>query len=218
MRRFAELYPASAITGITNVRLAESSASQSWPLPAEAPSPLRVPLAAATMALSHQGGGAPWATVSVKAAVPLKEPLAAGYRVKRSISVVKAASKDRLTRGDVIKVRIEVVAAAGRTWVIVNDPIPPGATIVGNLGGQSEILAAQAAGTSLAPSYVERGRDSWRGHFAWMPAGTHAVEYVVRLNGSGRFTLPPTRVEAMYSPAIRGQWPNAPMTVAAAAP
>ena len=218
VRRFAELYPASAITGITNVRLAESSASQSWPLPAEAPSPLRVPLAAATMALSHQGGGAPWATVSVKAAVPLKEPLAAGYRVKRSISVVKAASKDRLTRGDVIKVRIEVVAAAGRTWVIVNDPIPPGATIVGNLGGQSEMLAAQAAGTTLAPSYVERGRDSWRGHFAWMPAGTHAVESVVRLNGSGRFTLPPTRVEAMYSPAIRGQWPNAPMTVAAAAP
>ncbi len=214
VRRFADLYPANAITGVTNIGLAGATASQSWPLPAEAPSPLRVALNAATMSLSHQGTGTPWATVSVKAAVPLKEPLNAGYRIKRSVSIVKAANKDRLTRGDVIKVRIEVVAAAGRTWVVINDPIAPGATIVGNLGGQSEMLGQQAGGDGAQPSYVERGKDSWRGYFGWMPAGTHAVEYVVRLNGSGRFTLPPTRVEAMYSPAIRGQWPNAPLTVA----
>lgn len=217
VRRFAELYPASAITGVTNISLAGNSASQSWPLPAETPSPLRIALNAATMSLQHQGTGAPWATVSVKAAVPLKEPLNAGYRIKRSVSLVKAANKDRLTRGDVIKVRIEVIAAAGRTWVVINDPVPPGATIVGNLGGQSEMLGAQAGGSNWQPSYVERGKDSWRGYYGWMPAGTHAVEYVVRLNGSGKFTLPPTRVEAMYSPAIRGQWPNAPVTVAASA-
>jgi uncharacterized protein YfaS (alpha-2-macroglobulin family) len=214
VRRFAELYPANAITGVTNVSLAGGTASQSWPLPAEPVSPLRVALNAATMSLKHDGTGAPWATVSVKAAVPLKEPLNAGYRIKRSVSIVKAANKDQLTRGDVIKVRIEVVAAAGRTWVVINDPIAPGATIVGNLGGQSEMLGSQASGSGAQPSYVERGKDSWRGYFGWMPAGTHAVEYVVRLNGSGRFTLPQTRVEAMYSPAIRGQWPNAPMTVA----
>src|SRR3546814_18135168 len=75
------------------------------------------------------------------------------------------------------------------------------------------MLGGQAGGDGAQPSYVERGKDSWRGYFGWMPAGTHAVEYVVRLNGSGRFTLPPTRVEAMYSPAIPGQWPNAPVPV-----
>src|SRR3546814_20705509 len=100
---------------------------------------------------------------------------------------VKAADRKRLVRGDVVKVRIEVTAAAGRTWVIVNDPVPPGATIVSNLGGQSEMLADQADGSGRQPSYVERRKDSWRGYFAWMPAGTPAVEYVVRLNGSGRF-------------------------------
>src|SRR3546814_2998104 len=110
------------------------------------------------MSLSHQGTGAPWATVSVKAAVPLKEPLNAGYRIKRSVSIVKAANKDRLTRGDVIKVRIEVVAAAGRPWVVVSDPIAPGAQIVGNLRGQSEMLAQQAGGDGAEPSYVERGK------------------------------------------------------------
>lgn len=216
VRRFAELYPASAITGTTRIELGGASAAQSWPLPADAP-PLRVPLAAGRMALSHDGGGAPWATVAVKAAVPLREPLNAGYRIKRSVSIVKAAVPGRLTRGDVVKVRIEIGASAGRTWVVVSDPVPPGATIVGNIGGQSAMLADQAQGEGAQPSYVERGRDAWRGYFGWMPAGTHAVEYVVRLNGSGRFTLPPTRVEAMYSPAIRGQWPNGALTVAGSA-
>ena len=216
VRRFADLYPASAITGTTRVSLAGGSAAQSWPLRADA-QPLRVPLVAGPLSLRHDGGGSPWATVSVKAAVPLKEPLNAGYRIKRTMSIVKAANPGRLVRGDVVKVRIEVTASAGRTWVVVNDPIPPGATIVGNLGGQSQMLADQAGGEGWQPSYVERRKDSWRGYFGWMPAGTHAVEYVVRLNGSGRFTLPPTRVEAMYSPAIRGQWPNGSMTVAGSA-
>src|SRR3546814_20663074 len=98
----------------------------------------------------------------------------------------KAANKGRRTRGDVIKVRIEVVAAAGRTWVVVSDPIAPGATIVGNLGGQSEMLGGQAGGDGAQPSYVESGKDSWRGYFGWMPAGTHEADYVGRLNGSGR--------------------------------
>ncbi len=216
VRRFAELYPASAITGTTHIELAGGSAAASWPPPADAPL-LSVPLAAGTMSLRHQGGGSPWATVNVKAAVPLTEPLNAGYRIKRSISIVKAVSPGRLTRGDVIKVKIEVVAAASRTWVIINDPIPPGASIVGNLGNQSAMLVEEAEGAGWQPSYVERRKDSWRGYFGWMPAGTHAVEYIVRLNGSGRFALPPTRVEAMYSPAIRGQWPNAPMTIAGSA-
>src|SRR3546814_7445257 len=55
VRRFATLYPASAITGVTNIGLAGATATQSWPLPAEPVSPLRVALAAATMSLSHQG-------------------------------------------------------------------------------------------------------------------------------------------------------------------
>jgi uncharacterized protein YfaS (alpha-2-macroglobulin family) len=35
----------------------------------------------------------------------------------------------------------------------------------------------------------------------------------VRLNNDGRFSLPPTRVEAMYSPEMFGEAPNAPMAV-----
>jgi uncharacterized protein YfaS (alpha-2-macroglobulin family) len=35
----------------------------------------------------------------------------------------------------------------------------------------------------------------------------------VRLNNEGRFSLPPTRVEAMYAPEMFGEVPNAGVVV-----
>jgi hypothetical protein len=40
------------------------------------------------------------------------------------------------------------------------------------------------------------------------------VEYAVRINSAGRFQMPPTRVEAMYSPEINAALPNRAMEVA----
>jgi alpha-2-macroglobulin len=214
-RRFAALYPASAVTGTTTVSLAGVNQAQDWPM-ASGTAPLRLPLTLvkAPLNLAHSGGAAPWAMISVSAAVPLKQPLFAGYRLNKIISIISQKNKGRLTRGDVIKVRITVDASAERNWVVVNDPIPPGATIIGNLGGQSGLLDAAANGDDgVSPSYVERSNDAWRGYFEWVPRGQFVTEYALRLNGSGRFTLPPTRVEAMYSPDIRGSLPNTAVVV-----
>jgi uncharacterized protein YfaS (alpha-2-macroglobulin family) len=183
--------------------LATSARVASFPL-APAPMPLR---------LEQAGGAGPWATVSVSAAVPLAKPLAAGYRMTRQVAVVQARNPGRLTRGDVVKVTITVDASAERNWVVVDDPIPAGATIVGDLGGQSAMLGAGTDGEGMQPAYVERGRDAWRGYFAWVPRGRFSVSYTLRLNGAGRFGLPPSRVSAMYSPAIRAAVPNAPVVV-----
>jgi len=217
-RRFAAAYPARAVTGTTRVALAGRSAQASWPRAADA-APLRLPLASGPITLSQSGGAGPWASVSVHAAVPLKAPLEAGYRIEKRVTPVSQRVKGRYSTGDVLKVTLTVTASAGRTWVAVNDPIPPGATVIGDRANQSQILAGEAgegegeAGRSLQPAYVERGQESWRGFYDWMPRGRFVTEYVVRLNAPGRFTLPPTRVEAIYAPAIRAQLPNAPMTI-----
>jgi uncharacterized protein YfaS (alpha-2-macroglobulin family) len=113
----------------------------------------------------------------------------------------------------VLRVTITVDATAERNWVVVNDPIPAGATIIGDLANQSQMLGEGGATDGVQPSYVERRNDGWRGYFAWVPRGRFTVSYAVRLNGAGRFSLPPTRVEAMYSPSIRAQVPNAPVVV-----
>jgi len=216
--RFAALYPPGAIGGTTTARLGTATRMADW---AAGPTPsillrLPPPAAPAPLLLSQsEGKEGPWAQVSLRAAVPLTRPLFAGYRIARTVSVLQQRVKGRLTRGDVLKVSITVDASAERNWVVVSDPVPAGATIVGGLGGQSQQLGAQAAGgEGVQPSYVERGQDAWRAYFAWVPRGRFTVEYAVRLNGTGRLQLPPTRVEALYSPDIRGEVPNAPVNVA----
>jgi uncharacterized protein YfaS (alpha-2-macroglobulin family) len=150
----------------------------------------------------------------VKAAVPLTRPLSAGYTLTRKVEAVQARTRGVLTRGDVVRVTLSVTASADRNWVVVADPVPAGATVIGTLGGQSEMLAEGGEGSGSQPSYVERGRDAWRGYFAWLPRGTHVVSYTMRLNAAGRLQLPPSKVEAMYSPEIRAAVPNAAMNVA----
>ncbi len=213
-RRFGRLYPASAVIGATSATLGSETRSQSWPqADANASLSFGLPAAASPLLLKHEGPG-PWAFVSVKAAVPLKASLFAGYRISKTITPVKQAKAGQWARGDVAKIRLVVNAQAGRNWVVINDPIPPGATILGDLGGQSQQLAGAAEGPDGAwPAYIERRNDAWRGFYEWAPEGQFSVEYVIRINGVGSFALPPTRVEAMYSPEIRGQLPNAPFAV-----
>jgi alpha-2-macroglobulin len=42
------------------------------------------------------------------------------------------------------------------------------------------------------------------------------MEYTIRLNNVGEFSLPPSRVEAMYAPEMFGETPNARIKVEAA--
>ena len=214
VRKFAGLYPAQAIAGTTTVSLAGRSVARGWPLAAEARLvSLPLPRTPSPLLLSQAGGAGPWASVSVKAAAPLRQPLSAGYRLTRKMDVVQARNPGRLTRGDVVRVTLTVQASAERNWVVVNDPVPPGATVIGGLGGQSAMLGEGGESEGVSPAYVERGREAWRGYFAWVPAGSFTVSYTMRLNGAGRFQLPASRVEAMYSPDIRAAVPVGPVTV-----
>ena len=211
-RRFAAAYPASAITGTTHIALNGHSADVTWPRHGDA-TPLRLPLAAGPLTLAQSGGQGPWATVSIRAAVPLKTPLFAGYRLSRSVSVVSARQPGRWSQGDVLRVHLEIDTDAGRTWVALSDPLPPGAVVMSNLGGQSQMLQQGSKADGAWPAWVEGGRDAWRAYFDWLPQGHTVIEYTVRLNSAGQFTLPPARVEAMYAPAIHAALPIAPVTV-----
>ncbi|HEX9963472.1 MAG TPA: MG2 domain-containing protein [Allosphingosinicella sp.] len=218
VRRFEAAYP-SAATGTTTGRLLGQSLTGTWvrpPYGGRSPPPPQMsfplPAPSAPLLLSHSASPPPWATVSVRAAVPLNAPAFAGYRLSRQVTFLERRRPDRLSSGDVLKVRITVDAPVDRTWVVIEDPVPAGASIVSGSGSQSALLAAQAGGGDW-PSYIERGNDAWRGYFAWLPSGRTSVEYVIRINGTGRFQLPPTRVEAMYSPEIHAALPNRPLVV-----
>ena len=73
-----------------------------------------MPLVQAPLMLSQASGAGPWAAVSVSAAVPLTQPLFAGYKLQKSVSIVSQKNKGWLTRGDVLRVTITVDATAER--------------------------------------------------------------------------------------------------------
>jgi hypothetical protein len=113
------------------------------------------------------------------------------------------------------EVRLDLTAAAPMGWVVVNDPIPAGATILGSgFGGDTPAPAVQARDASEwrpTPTYEERRFDGLRVYYVEVPAGHWTLSYRLRLNNAGDFSLPPTRVEALYLPELFGEWPNAPI-------
>lgn len=169
-----------------------------------------------TLAVTHQGAGKPWLTLQSVAAVERKAPFSAGYAIKKTITPVEQAVPGRHTRGDIWRVALEVNASADMTWVVVTDPIPGGATILGGgLGRDSQIATSgqRSASGNAWPAFEERSFEAWRGYYEYVPKGVIKVAYTVRLNNAGEFALPPSRAEAMYAPEMFGEAPNARVTV-----
>ena len=204
--------------------LASASASLDWARQPDGGS-LALPWTAGpgTLRVTHEGSGRPWVTVQARAAVPTTQPVQAGYTLARTLVPVSQRELGRWSRGDVVRVRVELQAAADMSWVVLADPVPAGATILGSgLGRDAVATAALAAGSSGEPAesasralvaFDERGFESFRRYFEFLPRGRHVVEYTVRLNQPGRFGLPPTRAEAMYAPEVHGEVPNASLEV-----
>ncbi|MFO1292233.1 MAG: MG2 domain-containing protein [Rubrivivax sp.] len=176
---------------------------------------LPLPAAGARLQARHEGSGRPWLALQTLAAVPLQAPLAAGYRITRSVSAVERKRADAWSRGDLMRVRLEIEAQGDFSWVVLSDPLPAGAAVLGGGLGRDSALATRGEKREGAawPAYEERAADAWRAYYAWLPRGRHVIEYTLRLNASGRFGLPPARVEAMYAPENFGELPLAALEV-----
>ena len=223
LRKFSARFEAEAPGGALRALLrqggTERVASHAWsggagtialPWKAAAPRPDDAVI------LTQQGPGKPWVTLQSLAAVPLKAPFSSGYRISRQTEMVEQQTPGVISRGDVMRITLEVDAQADMSQVVLSDPVPAGATILGSgLGRDSAIASAgnaQSAGSAWL-AYEERSFDSFRAYYSYLPKGALKLSYTVRLNNPGRFQLPPTRVEAMYAPEMHGVLPNAALEV-----
>ena len=215
--KFSAKFESVKVAGRTNAVLADKTGSIDWTVkPGGGATTLPWPAAPGPLNVAQDGAGKPWLTVQSLAAVPLKAPLRAGYSVTRSVTPVEQRDKAGWSRGDVVRVRLEIEAQTDMTWVVVSDPVPAGAAILGSgLGRDSSIATGTERRSGTAwPAYEERSFEAFRSYYEYLPKGKHVVEYTVRLNNPGRFALPPTRVEAMYAPETFGELPNARVEVA----
>jgi uncharacterized protein YfaS (alpha-2-macroglobulin family) len=219
VERFSRAWEATPVGGTATASLGGAARRLDW---AQSPRggalAFAWPPGRADLTVEQSGPGQPWVSVEARAAIPLAAPVSSGYRVTRTLIPVQTrepAATGRWSRGDIVRVRLEVEAQADMTWVVVDDPIPAGASHLGTgLARQSSLAVEGEDRRGRAwPAFEERGFESFRAYYAYVPKGNFAVEYTVRLNQGGVFALPPTRVEALYAPEMFGALPNQPMAV-----
>ncbi len=120
-------------------------------------------------------------------------------------------------QGDLIRVHLKIDAQTDMTWVVVNDPIPAGASHLGTgLARDSQIATAGENLNNdnyLWPSFVERAFEGYRAYYDYVPKGTFELRAQSEQTRPGTFQMPATRVEALYEPEMFGESPNAPFVV-----
>lgn len=211
MDKFSRKYEATSVTGVSSISLGQKQENIRWAEHSKGGSAaLGWPDKKDILRIEHRGTGRPWATVQSIAAIPLKKPLASGFTIKKSVTAIERRSSDVWTRGDVLRVKLEIDARSDMTWVVVSDPVPAGSAILGSgLGQDSKLLSKQGNQRGWAwEAYRERSFEALRVYYEFVPKGTWTVEYSVRLNNDGLFNVPATRVEALYVPEMFGEIPN----------
>ena len=150
--------------------------------------------------------------------MPITQPFSSGYRITRTLLPVENANPHGWKRGDLVRVHLKVEAQTDMTWVVVNDPIPAGASHLGTGLGRDSAIATSGekidTESFVWPIYAERAFDAFRAYYDYVPKGTFEIEYTIRLNQSGTFKLPATHVDALYEPEMFGELPNSPFEVA----
>jgi uncharacterized protein YfaS (alpha-2-macroglobulin family) len=216
MEKFSALYESQPVTGLTETGLTSRTESLDWgknPKGAEIKWPW--PDKKETLTINQKGSGSPWATIQSQAAIPLKQPFFSGFQIKKTLVPVEQKNKNGWTKGDVVRIRLELEAQADMTWVAVNDPIPAGSVILGSgLGRDSALLTQDEQERSRAwETFRERSFEALKVYYEYVPKGKWTLEYTLRLNNDGIFQLPETRVEALYASEMFGELPNKPFEV-----
>ncbi|WP_332852443.1 alpha-2-macroglobulin family protein [Duganella sp. S19_KUP01_CR8] len=214
--RFSQKFENVAVTGTSSATLGQASKSIAFGGATKGGSALLPwPRGSGELELAHAGTGKPWVTVQTLAALPLRTPVSSGYKIAKTITPVEQKKAGVWSRGDVYRVHLDLEAQSDMTWVVVDDPIPASATVLGSgLGRDSRLLSSGNKNSGWTwPVFEERTFEGYHAFYQFVPKGKWSVEYTVRLNNPGQFNLPTTRVEAMYSPEMFGEAPNAPMSV-----
>lgn len=214
-RRFSERFESEPVTGKTRLALDKQVQQADWSAGTPAARTLDWPAAPATFRARQLGGGAPWLTVQSVARIPVKTPWNTGYAITKSLLPLQQKTPGQWSVGDVAVVLLDVEAQTDMGWVVMDDPVPAGASLLGRgLDRDSGLLTEQAerfaswSGHWRTPDFAEYKQDGYRGYYARMGKGHTGTSYIVRFNQAGTFHLPPTRVEAMYAPEMFGLLPN----------
>jgi uncharacterized protein YfaS (alpha-2-macroglobulin family) len=206
-RTFAQAYEKNSVNGETTVSLGSQQSKVNWSVSTHGETvAFNWPNNASQISVQHRGEGAPWALVSVSAAVPVTKPSAHGVQITKVVNPVRVANPEKgYGIGDILEVTLTIKAQAPVSQLALMDPIPAGAKILGS-GLRND--GGNAGPNNWLADYDELGQDGYRAFYSRVGTGEFKVAYRIQLNNSGSFQLPATVIEALYTPAIYAESPN----------
>jgi len=147
-----------------------------------------------------------------------------GLTVLKAITPLSAPSGSPLSfaPGSLLKVELKVISPQGRTFVVVDDPLPAGLEAV-----NVSFHTASAEAEQVAETGPETWQESWWGSFNhvemhddrvllfadYLRAGVHSYSYLARATTVGDFGMPPTCAVQMYEPEVFGRLAGARVSV-----
>ena len=151
------------------------------------------------------------------------QPLDQGMIVSRQYFSLDDPKKPitQAARGDLVRVRLTIVAPDALHYVVINDPLPAGFEAVDT----AIATDAQAPSVYTRQDFDERGWGWW--YFShtemrdekvvlssdYLPAGTYVYTYLARASTAGTFkVIPPTAAE-FYFPDVGGRGAGSTFTV-----
>lgn len=159
------------------------------------------------------------------------KPASAGIDITREMSVERNGEwklldrKDKIRRGDIVRVDLYLSVPAARNFVAVTDPVPGGLEPVNrDLANTSAVDADKGAFRAAGGSWFfkfsdwvtfaasrwsfyhqELRHDSARFYADYLPAGNYHLSYTAQAIAEGDFTVMPAMAEEMYDPDVYGK-------------
>jgi alpha-2-macroglobulin len=164
-----------------------------------------------------EGAGNLYYTAYLQAALPVAQiqPLDRGITVSRQyFSLTNDKTPiTQIGRGEVVRVRVTVIAPDSLHYVLVNDPLPAGLEAIDT----SLLTDVQVPSVYTYQDFSQRGWGWWFfSHVElhdekvtlsadYLPAGTYVYTYLARASTAGTFDVIPTTAEELYFPDVAGR-------------
>ncbi len=177
-------------------------------------------LAGDDLKITSDKGGVVSARV-IEARVDAGASVEKGFVITRRYTDAAGLTQSSFKAGDLVTVKLTIMAHEARRWIALVDPIPAGFEVVNPKLGAGGTQPGAAGATGSRPSYLhsitwdhQEMRDDRVLWFAdHMRADTFELEYQARATIDGTFTAMPATIEAMYEPDVRARTARATVSV-----
>jgi hypothetical protein len=183
-----------------------------------------------------EGDGRLYYSAHLRTFLPVEEiePLNRGIVVSRQYSEptcsdgVQCPDVEQATVGDVVQVRLTIIAPHDLNYVVVEDPLPAGAESIDPTLATTSLVEQRP--TLFREAESDETREFYRWWWSWysrsemrddkvvlfadyLPAGTYEYTYTFRATRPGEYQVIPTSAREFYFPEVFGRGAGRVLTI-----